>query len=286
VTAAPSLLCVHAHPDDEVITTGGILARYAGEGARCAVLTCTAGEAGEFRGAVVDPLRTRADLGRVRLAELERACAILGVGPPRLLGYADSGTAGDAPGPPARAASFALADLDEVVGRLVAHVRELRPDVVVTYDAFGLYGHPDHLRAHRATLLAVEASAAAGLYPQAGPAWRVRKVYQATVPRSLLALGLRELAGRGLLDPAGLDLPAIGTPDELITTAVDVRPWLERKWAALRAHASQLGPGSLLHALPEDLRTLVLGTEWFIGRGLLGTTAPAGEDDLLDGLSR
>jgi LmbE family N-acetylglucosaminyl deacetylase len=171
-----------------------------------------------------------------------------------------------------------------------------------------LYGHPDHVRAHRATLLAVEASAAAGLYTEAGPPWRVRKLYQATVPRSLLAAGLRELASRGLLDRAGLAepgetgaepgetgaepgetgaesaLPPLGTPDELITTVVDVRPWLERKWAALQAHASQLGPGSLYQALPEDLRALVLGTEWFIGRALVDTGTPSGEHDLLDGI--
>jgi LmbE family N-acetylglucosaminyl deacetylase len=121
----------------------------------------------------------------------------------------------------------------------------------------------------------------------------VRKLYQATLPRSLLALGLRALASRGLLDPPGLPaalgaepaLPPIGTPDEHITTAVDIRPWLERKWAALQAHASQLGPGSLYHALPVDLRTLVLSTEWFVGRALTGTgRGPSGEDDLLDGL--
>lgn len=218
MTAAPTLLCVHAHPDDEVIATGGVLARYAGQGARCVVVTCTAGERGEVRGAGMDPTALRPRLGEVRLAELARACQILGAEAPRLLGYGDSGTGGPTP-----AGSLGAAPLDEVAGRLVAHIRELRPDVVVTYDAFGLYGHPDHIQTHRATLLAVEASAAAGLYPESGPTWRVPKLYQATVPRSLLALALRELAGRGLLDDPALP-GTIGTPDEEITTVVDVGP--------------------------------------------------------------
>jgi N-acetyl-1-D-myo-inositol-2-amino-2-deoxy-alpha-D-glucopyranoside deacetylase len=279
MTVPPGLLCVHAHPDDEVIATGGILARYADEGVRCAVVTCTAGERGEVRAAGVDG----GQLGEVRTAELARALAVLGAGPPRLLGYRDSGPAGDG-GP----GCLAGADLDEVVGRLVAHVRQLRPDVVVTYDAFGLYGHPDHVRVHRATLAAVEASAVPWLYPEAGPCWQVRKLYQATVPRSLVDAGARELAARGLLDlpdpAAGLGALPLGVPDEQVTTAVDVRPWLPRKWAALAAHRTQLGPGSLLHALPDELRALVLGTEHFIGRALVGAAPPAREDDLLHGV--
>ena len=247
------LVCVHAHPDDEAIWTGGLLARWTDGGGQAAVVTCTDGEAGA---ASDGPAGTR-------LAELGRALAILGTAPARLLGYKDSGmpAAGD-PG------SFWRADLDEAVGRLVGHLRQLRPDVLVAYDAAGIYGHPDHIQAHRVGLLAAEACGSAALYRAAGPAWRPPRVYLVTVPRSVIQLAGRELADIGL--PAGLRLGAdpatLGTPDERLTTTLDVRPWLDRKWAAMRAHASQLGPGSPLDDLPEPLREALLGTEWYVRR--------------------
>jgi N-acetyl-1-D-myo-inositol-2-amino-2-deoxy-alpha-D-glucopyranoside deacetylase len=248
-----TLVCVHAHPDDEAIWTGGLLARWADGGGRAAVVTCTDGEASAAGAGPAD----------TRLAELDRALALLGAGPARLLGYKDSGL--PATGDPA---SFWRADLDRAVGRLVGHLRELRPDVLVTYDAAGIYGHPDHIQAHRAALLAAEASGSAALYPAAGPACRPPRVYLVTVPRSVIQLASRELAGLGVL--AGLRLGAdpdtLGTPDDRLTTTVDVRPWLDRKWAAMRAHASQFGPGSPLDDVPEPLRAALLGTEWFVRR--------------------
>jgi LmbE family N-acetylglucosaminyl deacetylase len=247
------LLCVHAHPDDEAIWTGGVLARWTDRGGEAAVVTCTDGEASA----------AAADAAGTRLAELARSLELLGAGPPRLLGYKDSGLpAGDDP------ASFWRAEVDEAVGRLVGHVRDLRPDVLVGYDAVGLYGHPDHVQAHRVALLAAEAAASPALYRQAGPACPPPRVYLVTVPRSVIRLASRELASLGLL--AGLRLGAdaddLGTPDQRVTTTVDVRPWLDRKWAAMRAHASQFGPGSPLERLPEPLRAALLGTEWFVRR--------------------
>jgi N-acetyl-1-D-myo-inositol-2-amino-2-deoxy-alpha-D-glucopyranoside deacetylase len=159
------LLCVHAHPDDEAIWTGGVLARYAAEGVRTAVVTCTAGEQGGSHG-LGDGTTGTAALAAARLAELTDALDLLGTGPPRLLGYHDSGLpAGD------DAASLWRAGFDEAVGRLVPHLREFRPDVLVTYDAQGLYGHPDHVQAHRVALVAAEAAAAGGLHPDAGQPW-------------------------------------------------------------------------------------------------------------------
>jgi N-acetyl-1-D-myo-inositol-2-amino-2-deoxy-alpha-D-glucopyranoside deacetylase len=279
-STAPGLLCVHAHPDDEAIATGGILARYAEEGIRTAVVTCTAGERGEIRlpGADVDAIRP--GLGELRIRELARALDLLGAGPPRLLGYADSGhPAGDHDG------AFWHAPFDEAVGRLVAHVRALRPDVVVTYDAYGLYGHPDHVKAHRVTLAAVEAAGCDRLFPDAGPAWRARRLYLATFPRSLIVQGIRLLAEHGLPDVLGsAEKPSIGMPDDAVTAAVDVRPWLGRKWAALEAHASQLGPGSLFRLLPERLREAALGTEWFSRPWSPSAPAAGREDDLFTGL--
>jgi N-acetyl-1-D-myo-inositol-2-amino-2-deoxy-alpha-D-glucopyranoside deacetylase len=278
------LLCVHAHPDDEAMTTGGILARYAEEGMRTAVVTCTAGERGEVRLPGADVHLDRPALGELRTRELARALDLLGAGPPRLLGYADSGNpAGN------HADAFWNAPFDEAVGRLVGHVRVLRPDVVVTYDADGLYGHPDHLQAHRVTLAAVEAAASERLYPKAGAPWVVSKLYLATFPHGLIAKGVRLLAERGLPDILGSEeRPVIGIPDEQVTTVVDVRPWLDRKWEALRAHESQLGPGSLFRYLPEELRAAALGVEWFrrVGAGRALAAAAGREDDLFAGLRR
>lgn len=278
----PGLLCVHAHPDDESMTTGGVLARYADEGLRTAVVTCTAGERGEIRLPGADGDALRPGLGELRTGELRQALELLGAGKPRLLGYGDSGyPAGNLPG------MLWNAPFDELVGRLVAEIRAFRPDVVVTYDGYGLYGHPDHLQAHRATLAAVEAAHVAALYPDAGAPWRVRRLYLATIPLALVRRGIRMLAERDLPPLLGTpDAPVLGTPDDLVTTAVDVRKWVERKWAALNAHASQLGPGSIFRHLPEDLRDDALGTEWFIRRGDPRPPLPAAgwEDDLFAGV--
>jgi N-acetyl-1-D-myo-inositol-2-amino-2-deoxy-alpha-D-glucopyranoside deacetylase len=280
------LLCVHAHPDDETIMTGGVLARAADEGLRTAVVTCTGGERGEVVGAGMDPAEVAPRLAEVRAAELEAALAVLGTTASYLLGYVDSGMVGtegnDDP------ASFWQADVDEAVGRLVAVLREFRPDVVVVYDAFGGYGHPDHVQAHRVGTLAVEAAGMAASYPAAGPAWRVRKLYQATLSKSRIVQINRGMVELGLPSPFGeADRPedvAMGMPDELVRTVVDVRPWLERKMRALVQHASQLSPDSLFLNTPEHLVGQAFGVEEFV-RQRSDVPVPDGvEDDLFAGL--
>ncbi len=280
---ALGLLCVHAHPDDEVIATGGILARYAVEGLRTAVVTCTNGDRGEIHNMDADATRPR--LAEVRRAELAESLRLLGAGEPRLLGYRDSGMLGtpgnDDP------ASFWRADFDQAVGRLVGQLRAFRPDVLVTYDAFGGYGHPDHLQAHRVALVAAEACAIPALYPDAGDPWRVRKVYLATIPRSAIAAANVELARRGLPSPFGEvqrpeDLP-FGTADEELGAVVDVRAQLATKLAALRAHRSQLDPTSFFLNIPADLEELAFGVECFV-RQRSDVVASGVEDDLFAGL--
>lgn len=277
------LLCVHAHPDDEAIGTGGILARYADEGLRTSVVTCTGGERGEIHN--MDVEETRARLAAVRRAELAESLRILGAGDPRLLGYADSGMLGTEGN--ADPASFWRADFDEAVGRLVAEIRALRPDVLVTYDAFGFYGHPDHVQAHRVALVAAEACAVPALYPQAGLAWRVRKVYLATIPKSGVAALHRQLRQRGLPSPFGdvddVDDVPLGTPDELVHATVDVTAWLETKLAALRAHTSQLDESSFFLNLPPELQAAVFGRESYI-RQRSDVASDARDDDLFAGL--
>jgi N-acetyl-1-D-myo-inositol-2-amino-2-deoxy-alpha-D-glucopyranoside deacetylase len=282
------LLCVHAHPDDETISTGGVLARYADEGMRTAVVTCTGGERGEIVGRGMNPDEIRPRLAERRHEELEAALKILGAAPARFLGYVDSGMMGEEGNDDENA--FWRAPFDEAVGRLVGHIRELRPDVLVTYDAYGLYGHPDHIQAHRVAIAAGEAADIAALYPQAGPPWRVRKVYQATNSRERLAWFNKLLLDNGIPSPFGErlrpeDMP-FGMPAERITTIVDVRPWLERKRAALLAHATQIGPDSLFLNIPDALLPQVFGSEWFV---LTRSDVPAGEgsgqeDDLFAGL--
>jgi N-acetyl-1-D-myo-inositol-2-amino-2-deoxy-alpha-D-glucopyranoside deacetylase len=279
------LLCVHAHPDDEAIATGGVLLRYGDEGIRTAVVTCTGGERGEIVGEGMDPDAIRPRLGELRREELAAALKILGAGEPRLLGYLDSGMMGtDGNDDPA---SFWRAPFDEAVGRMVAHIRELRPDVLVTYDAFGNYGHPDHIQAHRVASAAVEAADVGALYPEAGPPWRVRKVYQSTITRGAVAAFNRAMLERGLPSPFGEDaVPEdlqFGTLDELIGAVVDVTPWIPRKRAAMVAHASQIGPESLFLNIPDDLFEIVFGREMF-ARTRSDVPGPEREDDLFAGL--
>jgi N-acetyl-1-D-myo-inositol-2-amino-2-deoxy-alpha-D-glucopyranoside deacetylase len=278
-------MCVHAHPDDECIGTGGVLLRAADEGLRTAVVTCTGGERGEVVGPGMDPAEVAPRLAEVRHAELTKALELLGAGAPRWLGYVDSGMVGTEGNEDP--ASFWRADFDEAVGRLVAQIREFRPDVLVTYDAFGVYGHPDHVQAHRVTLAAAEACAVRALYPRAGPAWAVRKLYLATLPVSAMLLANRAFAARGLPSPFGAataveDLP-FGTPDDQVTTLVDVRPWIDRKIAALRAHVSQLGEDSFFLNTPPSMTEGVFGREAFV-RQRSAVPAPVPEDDLFAGL--
>ncbi|WP_219504182.1 PIG-L family deacetylase [Nonomuraea ceibae] len=235
-----AVLGVHAHPDDEAIWTGGTLARFAAEGARTAVVTCTGAP------------------GTVRAGELERSLEILGAGEPRLLGYGDARDAGAAPDAP----RFVDVPLDEAVGRLVAHIREFRPDVVLTYDGYGSYGHPDHVHAHRVTLAAVEAAGYNQLFPEAGEPWRPRALYLATIPRSVVAAQWEAVFGAP--PEPGHVLP--GIPDADVSVRLDVGPWAERKWAAMHAHESELRRGAsltMLTSLPEQARDQMLQNEWY-----------------------
>lgn len=279
------LMCVHAHPDDEVIMTGGVLARAGEEGIRTAVVTCTGGEMGEVVGEGMDPEEIFPKLAEVRLEELRAALEILGTDGPRMLGYRDSGMMGTEGNTDPR--SFWQANLDEAVGGLVAQIREFRPSVLVSYDAFGGYGHPDHIQAHRVMLLASEAASVPLLYPDAGDAWSVPKTYFATLPKSRVFLVNQLMEAQGLPSPfptaeRAEDLP-MGTLDSEVTTVIDVSTWLARKMRALRAHRSQLSPDSFFLNVPADLEAQAFGTEWFV-RLRSRVEAPALEDDLFAGL--
>ena len=277
------LLCVHAHPDDEVIGTGGTLLRYAEEGIRTAVVTCTGGERGEIHN--MDEAETRPRLAAVRRVELERSLELLGAGAPRLLGYVDSGMMGEEGNDDP--ASFWRAPLDDAIGRLVMHIREFRPHVMVTYDAFGGYGHPDHLQTHRVAVLAAEACAVDALYRKAGPGWRVPKVYLSSFPKSAIFRFAQTMVAMGLESPFGEferveDVP-MGAADDELGARIDVRPYVEQKRAALKAHASQIAADSFFLTIPPESFAEAFGNEWFL-RHRSDVRATGVEDDLFAGL--
>ena len=285
------LLLVHAHPDDETIGTGCTMARYAAEGAHVALVTCTLGEEGEVLVPELAHLAADRDdgLGQHRIGELAAACAALGVTDSRFLGgpgrWRDSGMMGT----PAndRPECFWRADLGEAVREMAAVVREVRPQVLVTYDDNGGYGHPDHIQAHRVALGAVDVAAdpAADV---AGDPWRVAKVYATAVPRSLLQAGIDHFKAVG--DESGFfgvdraeDLP-FGIADELITTEVDGRAHLEAKTAAMRAHATQIAVDGPFFALADGIGLEAFGVEHYVL--LRGERGPGEgrESDLFAGL--
>ena len=279
----PSLLLVHAHPDDESLSTGGTIARYAAAGTRVTVVTCTLGEQGEVIGDELAGLAAEhADqLGGYRLTELRAACAALGVTAHRFLGgvgrWRDSGMAGTDANRDPRA--FVAGDPDEQAGQLAAIMTEVRPDVVVSYDASGGYGHPDHLRAHEITKAA--AARTGGLH---GVFWVV-------TARSTIEAGVAELAGMPGLPfrpPAHGELPAL--PDEVVTTTVDIAAHLPAKLAAMRAHATQVsvweaGDGRRAYALTDGVAKPVCTVEQFaLASGRADPSAV--RTDLLGGLGR
>jgi N-acetyl-1-D-myo-inositol-2-amino-2-deoxy-alpha-D-glucopyranoside deacetylase len=289
------MLLVHAHPDDETINNGATMARYVAEGASVTLLTCTLGEEGEILVPELEQLAAdQADqLGGYRIGELRAAMAALGVTDFRFLGgagrYRDSGMMGTPANGHARA--FWNADLDEAVAHAVSVVREVRPQVVVTYDENGGYGHPDHIQAHRVAMGAVEKAADPTYRPELGEPWDVAKVYWSCVPRSVLQSGIEAMAEMGKSFFEGVssadDLP-FGVSDDVVTAAVDGRKFADRKDAAMRAHPTQIKVDGPFFALSNNLGLEVLGVEYYqLVRGERGPAGPGPEgweDDLFAGL--
>ncbi|MGW4065818.1 N-acetyl-1-D-myo-inositol-2-amino-2-deoxy-alpha-D-glucopyranoside deacetylase [Amycolatopsis sp. NPDC004747] len=272
------LLFVHAHPDDESITTGASIARYAAEGADVTVVTCTLGEEGEVMAGLgeLEGLRahTADQLGGYRVTELTAACAALGVSRHRYLGglgrWRDSGMAGTPSASHPRA--FTGGSADEQAAQLAELIDEVQPQVVVTYDAFGGYGHPDHIRAHEITMAA------------AARAGSVRRVFHTVTSKSAVRAGLAALrAGEPRYRvPDDDELPA--TPDEEITTVLDVAGYLPAKLAALRAHATQLAvvDGAVPYfALTNEIAQPILAEDFFV---LAHGPVEGAEHDLFGGL--
>ncbi|MFG2310813.1 PIG-L family deacetylase [Streptomyces sp. NPDC048566] len=270
-----TLMAVHAHPDDEATGTGGVLARYASEGVHTVLVTCTDGACGDGPGGVKpgDPGHDPAAVAAMRREELAASCEVLKIGRLETLDYADSGMMGwpanDAPG------SFWRTPVDEAAARLADLMRRHRPDVVVTYDENGFYGHPDHIQAHRITMAAL-----------AMIEW-APKVYWTTAPRSMMQrFGelMREFDA-DWQEPSPEEAAAmaeIGLPDDEITTWVDTTAFGGQKFDALAAHASQ-GENIFFLKMGQQRFTELMGVETFV-RVQDGTGAALPETDLFAGL--
>nr|CTQ95161.1 N-acetyl-1-D-myo-inosityl-2-amino-2-deoxy-alpha-D-glucopyranoside deacetylase MshB [Kibdelosporangium sp. MJ126-NF4] len=278
LTAPPRLLLVHAHPDDESLWTGGTIARYAANGAHVTLVTCTLGEEGEI---IPDGLALLAaaesdQLGGYRNGELRAACAALGVVDHRYLGgigrWRDSGMAGVPSNQHPRA--FVNGDFTEQAEQLLAILREVKPDVVVTYGPDGGYGHPDHIRAHEVTTVACAQA-------------DVRRVFHVVTSERATNEGVRELTAVADLPyrlPEPGELPV--TPDDEITTVVPIADHLDAKLRALRAHQTQVtvwqdDSGSCCYALSNDIAQPIVGHEYYI---LASGRPDDAENDLFGGL--
>lgn len=295
------LLLVHAHPDDESINNGATMAKYVDEGAHVTLITCTLGEMGEVLVPELAHLAADQDdtLGPHRAGELAAAMRHLGVTDHRRLGgdghYRDSGmkwdeqghaTAADETGPDA----FWHADLTEAANDLVAVIREIRPQVVVTYDQFGNYGHPDHVQANRVTHYALDLAAVRSYRPDLGPAWEVDKLYWTSMSASRFRDGLRALRDSGDTQSfEGMDpdnLPPFAVEDADLDAVIDAPEYVRAKLEAMREHATQITPDGIFFAMGMDMAAIAWGTEHYrLVRGTRGPVGPSGlEEDLFAGL--
>ena len=294
MTADQRLLLVHAHPDDETIGQGVTMAKYVAEGRGVTLVTCTAGEMGEILVPGLEHLAAdQTDtLGLHRRGELEAAMKELGVTDHRFLGgfgtYRDSGMkwhdAGHAvPADDTPDNAFWYADLTEAADHLVAVIREVRPQVLVTYDQFGGYGHPDHIQAHRVAMYAAMLAAVPSYRRDLGEAWDIAKIYWGAMAESRLRAGLRALRDAGDttsfegMDPDG-PLPFFAVRDEDLSAAVDGQEYLDRKMGALAAHATQITTDGPFFALSNNVGSTAWGIEFY--RLVKGAQGPVGEDGL------
>jgi N-acetyl-1-D-myo-inositol-2-amino-2-deoxy-alpha-D-glucopyranoside deacetylase len=241
------LLLVHAHPDDESINNAATMAHYVASGASVTLVTCTLGEEAEI--IVPDMVYLDAQhedrLGPVREVELAEAMKALGVTDHRILGgagrFRDSGMIGSEANN--REDCFWQTDLLVAALELVPVIREIKPQVLVTYDDFGGYGHPDHIKAHRVAMYATQLAAAATFKPELGAAWEISKIYWNAMPRGVMAAGVEAMKAAGvedeMLEMNLDDLPFL-VDDELVTTVIDGSAHFDAKVEALTAHVTQI----------------------------------------------
>jgi N-acetyl-1-D-myo-inositol-2-amino-2-deoxy-alpha-D-glucopyranoside deacetylase len=297
------LLLVHAHPDDESINNGATMAKYVAEGAHVTLVTCTLGEEGEILVPEIEHLASHADdgLGEHRIGELAAAMEALGVTDHRFLGgagrFRDSGMVWDddggaTAGDDVRDDAFWRADLLEASDLLVEVIREVRPQVLVTYNEYGGYGHPDHIQAHRVATYATALAAVPSYRTDLGEPWDIAKIYWTALSESRLRDMLRQLRASGDtqtlegMEPDG-PLPPFVTPDKLLTATIDATAYGAQKLTALQAHASQVDMDSGYFAFAKRSDASGWGFEDYrLAKGTPGPVDPESglESDLFAGL--
>ena len=262
VSASKRLLLVHAHPDDETINNGVTMAKYAKDGAQVTLVTCTRGEEGEVLVAELSNLASDKDdkLGQHREIELKDAMAHLGISDFRFLGapnkkWRDSGMMGTPQND--RKDVFWQSDLEEAANELVKIILEIKPQVLITYDEFGGYGHPDHIKAHRVAMRAAEIAAING--------WKIKKIYWNTMPRSVIQMGIEKMkeVGSDFFGAESADDLPFAKPDELVTSVVHASEYVPQKLAAMKAHATQIAVDGPFFALSNNLGLSVWGDEYY-----------------------
>ena len=256
-----ALMAVHAHPDDECIGTGGTLAKYVKQGVQTTVVFCTKGEEGDIQNPEFRAPKPGMSMGEIRTLELKNALGVLGIDSWYFLGYRDSGMQGTPTNNHPEA--FAQADIDEAVSRLVDIIRDVKPHVIVTYNERGGYGHPDHIMANKIT---VQAFHRAGDPNENGTKpndiWQPQKLYYTATPLERLKKRYQMAIERG--EKPRMNPEFMGTPDDLITTAIDVEPFIQTKIDALSCHKSQMGPNNFFRQIPKEQRTEYFKFEHYV----------------------
>ena len=253
------ILLVHAHPDDETINNGATMALYADQGAQVTLITCTRGEEGEVL--VPDLLHLASSdqdlLGLHRESELARAMKALGITDFRFLGapsvkFRDSGMIGTEPNN--RPDVFWQADLDSAARLLVEVIEEIKPHILITYDEFGGYGHPDHIQAHRVAMRASELST-----------WQIQKIYWNTMPKSVIAQGMEKMKeiGSDFFGAESVDDIPFAKDDEFVTTLINGSAYVDNKMEAMKAHETQISLDGPFFALSNNLGMQIWGDEYY-----------------------
>jgi len=253
------VLLVHAHPDDETINNGATMALYAELGASVTLITCTRGEEGDILVPELTHLASGATdkLGEHRITELTDAMNELGITDHRFLAegkkvYRDSGMMGTDPNN--RPDVFWQADIEEATRYLVEVIDEVKPHILITYDEFGGYGHPDHIQAHRIAMLAAEKST-----------WQIQKIYWNTMPKSVIAESMAKMKelGSDFFGAESVDDLPFAKDDQFVTSLIDGNSQVEKKMAAMKAHVTQISIDGPFFALSNNLGLQVWGDEYY-----------------------
>ena len=253
------ILLVHAHPDDETINNGATMALYADKGAQVTLITCTRGEEGEVLVPGLAHLASNQQdlLGQHRETELALAMKALGISDYRFLGapvkkFRDSGMMGTDPNN--RPDVFWQADLDSAAQLLVEIIEEIKPQILITYDEFGGYGHPDHIQAHRVAMRAAELAT-----------WEIQKIYWNTMPKSVIAQGMEKMKeiGSDFFGAESVDDIPFAKDDEFVTTLIDGGAYVDNKMEAMKAHETQISLDGPFFALSNNLGLQIWGDEYY-----------------------